>query len=180
MKKIIFLLIMTIFTLIGCKTVEISSSYGHKIANQKEKEIYTKIDISAPIMDNSKKEKSPLTRIRIISKIKNNSIKEAPKTIKIISNNKEYLINVDPKYNTIYSVSDKGIVIDSDSFTLEIGNIKFEDGTTLYIPPLLFKRHIYVYKINNFLDTLNRDTREDLFRGTIDEYREWKKKNINN
>ena len=167
MKKIIFLLIMTIFTLTGCKTIQISNSYGYKIANHKE--IYSKIDISAPVMDNSKKEKSPLTRIRIISKNKN-SIKETPKTIKIISNNKEYLINVDSKYNTIYPVS--------DSFTLEIGNIKFEDGTTLYIPPLVFKRNIYVYKLNRILDTLNQDTREDLFNGSIEEYREWKKKNM--
>ncbi len=177
MKKIIFLFVM-IFTLIGCQMVEISSSYGHRPISSKEIEIDKKVEIDAEIMDSSKKEISPLERIIIRSKIKNNSIKEAPKTIKIISNNKEYLINVDPKYNTIYSVSDKGIVIDSDSFTLEIGNIKFEDGTTLYIPPLLFKRHIYVYKINNFLDTLNQDTREDLFKGTIDEYREWKKKNM--
>ena len=175
MKKIIFLLIMTIFTLTGCKTIQISNSYGYKIANHKE--IYSKIDISAPVMDNSKKEKSPLTRIRIISKNKN-SIKETPKTIKIISNNKEYLINVDSKYNTIYPVSDKGIIIDSDSFTLEIGNIKFEDGTTLYIPPLVFKRNIYVYKLNRILDTLNQDTREDLFNGSIAEYREWQKKNM--
>ena len=54
MKKIIFLLIMTIFTLTGCKTIQISNSYGYKIANHKE--IYSKIDISAPVMDNSKKE----------------------------------------------------------------------------------------------------------------------------
>jgi hypothetical protein len=178
MKKIIFLFVITIFTLTGCKTVEISSSYGHRPITSKEIEIDKKVEIDAEIMDSSKKEISPLERIIIRSKIKNNGIKEAPKTIKIVSNNREYLVGVDSKYNTIYSVSDKGIVIDSDSFTLEIGNIKFEDGTTLYIPPLLFKRHIYVYKINNFLDTLNQDTREDLFKGTIDEYREWKKKNM--
>ena len=173
MKKLIFLFIM-ILTLTGCKTIQISNSYGYKIADHKE--IYSKIDISAPVMDNSKKEKSPLTRIRIISKNKN-SIKETPKTIKIISNNKEYLVSVDFKYNTIYPVYNKGIIIDSDSFILEIGNIKFKDGTTLYLHPLLFKRYVYAYKINKFLDTLNQDTREDLFSGTIDEYREWKKKN---
>ena len=105
-------------------------------------------------------------------------IRKHKETIKIISNNKEYLINVDSKYNTIYPVSDKGIIIDSDSFTLEIGNIKFEDGTTLYIPPLVFKRNIYVYKLNRILDTLNQDTREDLFNGSIEEYREWQKKNM--
>ena len=176
MKKIIFLFIM-ILTLTGCKTVEISTSYGYKVTNQKEKVIYDKVQIDGNIIDSSKGEKEPLESISIISKDKNNSIKETPKKIKIISNNREYLVSVDFKYNTIYPVYDKGIIIDSDSFILEIGNIKFKDGTTLYIPPLLFKRHIYVCKINNFLDALNQNTREDLFRGTIDEYREWKKKN---
>ncbi|WP_298972512.1 hypothetical protein [uncultured Fusobacterium sp.] len=177
MKKIIFLFIM-ILTLTGCKTVEISTSYGYKVTNQKEKVIYDKVQIDGNIIDSSKGEKEPLESISIISKDKNNSIKETPKKIKIISNNREYLVSVDFKYNTIYPVYDKGIIIDSDSFILEIGNIKFKDGTTLYIPPLLFKRHIYVCKINNFLDALNQNTREDLFSGTIYEYRVWKKKNI--
>ena len=176
MKKIIFLFIM-ILTLTGCKTVEISTSYGYKVTNQKEKVIYDKVQIDGNIIDSSKGEKEPLESISIISKDKNNSIKETPKKIKIVSNNREYLVSVDFKYNTIYPVYDKGIIIDSDSFILEIGNIKFKDGTTLYLHPLLFKRYVYAYKINKFLDTLNQDTREDLFSGTIDEYREWKKKN---
>ena len=177
MKKLIFLFIM-ILTLTGCKTVEISTSYGYKVTNQKEKVIYDKVQIDGNIIDSSKGEKEPLESISIISKDKNNSIKETPKKIKIVSNNREYLVSVDFKYNTIYPVYNKGIIIDSDSFILEIGNIKFKDGTTLYLHPLLFKRYVYAYKINKFLDTLNQDTREDLFSGTIDEYREWKKKNM--
>ena len=178
MKKIIFLFIM-ILTLTGCKTVKISTSYGYKVTNQKEEEIYNKVQIDGDtiVINNFKKENIPLESISIISKDKNNGIKETPKKIKIISNNKEYLVSVDFKYNTIYPVYNKGIIIDSDSFILEIGNIKFKDGTTLYLHPLLFKRYVYAYKINKFLDTLNQDTREDLFSGTIDEYREWKKKN---
>ena len=177
MKKLIFLFIM-ILTLTGCKTVEISTSYGYKVTNQKEKVIFDRVQIDGNIINNLKGEKEPLESISIISKDKNNGIKETPKKIKIISNNKEYLVSVDFKYNTIYSVYNKGIIIDSDSFILEIGNIKFKDGTILYIPPLLFKRHIYVYKINKFLDTLNQNvSKEELFFGTIEEYREWKEKN---
>ena len=177
MKKLIFLFIM-ILTLTGCKTVEISTSYGYKVTNQKEKVIFDRVQIDGNIINNLKGEKEPLESISIISKDKNNGIKETPKKIRIISNNREYLVSVDFKYNTIYPVYDKGIIIDSDSFILEIGNIKFKDGTTLYIPPLLFKRHIYVYKINKFLDTLNQNvSKEELFFGTIEEYREWKKKN---
>ena len=175
MKKLIFLFI-TILTLTGCKTVEISTSYGYKVTNQKEKVIFDRVQIDGNIINNLKGEKEPLD---IISKDKNNGIKETPKKIKIISNNKEYLVSVDFKYNTIYPVYNKGIIIDSDSFILEIGNIKFKDGTILYIPPLLFKRHIYVYKINKFLDTLNQNvSKEELFFGTIEEYREWKEKNM--
>ena len=178
MKKIIFLFIM-ILTLTGCKTVEISTSYGYKVTNQKEKVIFDRVQIDGNIINNLKGEKEPLESISIISKDKNNGIKETPKKIKIISNNKEYLVSVDFKYNTIYPVYNKGIIIDSDSFILEIGNIKFKDGTILYIPPLLFKRHIYVYKINKFLDTLNQNvSKEELFFGTIEEYREWKEKNM--
>ena len=178
MKKLIFLFIM-ILTLTGCKTVEISTSYGYKVTNQKEKVIFDRVQIDGNIINNLKGEKEPLESISIISKDKNNDIKETPKKIKIISNNKEYLVSVDFKYNTIYPVYNKGIIIDSDSFILEIGNIKFKDGTILYIPPLLFKRHIYVYKINKFLDTLNQNvSKEELFFGTIEEYREWKEKNM--
>ena len=178
MKKLIFLFI-TILTLTGCKTVEISTSYGYKVTNQKEKVIFDRVQIDGNIINNLKGEKEPLESISIISKDKNNGIKETPKKIKIISNNKEYLVSVDFKYNTIYPVYNKGIIIDSDSFILEIGNIKFKDGTILYIPPLLFKRYVYVYKINKFLDTLNQNVREEkLFFGTIEEYREWKKKNM--
>ena len=178
MKKIIFLFIM-ILTLTGCKTVKISTSYGYKVTNQKEKVIFDRVQIDGNIINNLKGEKEPLESISIISKDKNNAIKETPKKIRIISNNREYLVSVDFKYKTIYPVYDKGIIIDSDSFILEIGNIKFKDGTTLYIPPLLFKRHIYVYKINKFLDTLNQNvSKEELFFGTIEEYREWKEKNM--
>jgi len=178
MKKLIFLFI-TILTLTGCKTVEISTSYGYKVTNQKEKVIFDRVQIDGNIINNLKGEKEPLESISIISKDKNNSIKETPKKIRIISNNREYLVSVDFKYKTIYPVYNKGIIIDSDSFILEIGNIKFKDGTILYIPPLLFKRYIYVYKINKFLDTLNQNvSKEELFFGTIEEYREWKEKNI--
>ena len=168
-----------ILTLTGCKTVKISTSYGYKVTNQKEKVIFDRVQIDGNIINNLKGEKEPLESISIISKDKNNAIKETPKKIRIISNNREYLVSVDFKYKTIYPVYDKGIIIDSDSFILEIGNIKFKDGTTLYIPPLLFKRHIYVYKINKFLDTLNQNvSKEELFFGTIEEYREWKEKNM--
>ena len=44
MKKLIFLFIM-ILTLTGCKTVEISTSYGNRVTNQKEEEIYNKVQI---------------------------------------------------------------------------------------------------------------------------------------
>ena len=178
MKKLIFLFIM-ILTLTGCKTVEISTSYGYKVTNQKEKVIFDRVQIDGNIINNLKGEKEPLESISIISKDKNNGIKETPKKIKIISNNKEYLVSVDFKYNTIYPVYNKGIIIDSDSFILEIGNIKFKDGTTLYLHPLLFKRYVYAYKINKFLDTLNQNvSKEELFFGTIEEYREWKEKNM--
>ena len=71
MKKLIFLFIM-ILTLTGCKTVKISTYYGYKVTNQKEKVIFDRVQIDGNIINNLKGEKEPLESISIISKDKNN------------------------------------------------------------------------------------------------------------
>ncbi|MED5606010.1 hypothetical protein VYE96_12430 [Fusobacterium pseudoperiodonticum] len=57
MKKLIFLFIM-ILTLTGCKTVEISTSYGYKVTNQKEKVIFDRVQIDGNIINNLKEKKN--------------------------------------------------------------------------------------------------------------------------
>lgn len=177
MKKIVMLFfIILIFS--SCKTLQLDTSYGYRVDSKEKKEIQKKIAIGAIIMDDSKKEKSSLTYISINTRDKNNNIKETSKKIKIISNGKEYFINVSPENNTYYPVYNSGVIIDSDEFILELGKIKFDNDTILNIPPLLFEKKIYIYKYNMILDTLNQHTNnEEIFKGTIEEYREWKKKN---
>lgn len=174
MKKMILLFVILLF-FSSCKTLMLDTFY---VENISKKEIEEKIDIYATVMDTSKKEKSPLTHITIYTRDKSNSIKEISKKIKIISNGKEHYVNAHPKSNTYYPVYNSGVIIDSDKFVLELGKIKFNDDTILNVPPLLFERYIHIYKYNIVLDTLNQHTNnEEIFRGTIEEYREWKKKN---
>ena len=111
------------------------------------------------------REKEPYYNVKILSS-----------TIKINSNGKEYAINTKPDSDHIY-VYDQGIIITGD-FTAYIGKVQLDNGKIIDIPPLKFKKHIYVEKYNAVSDALNKGAQtKEIFSGTIDEYREWKKKN---
>ena len=173
MKKLIFLFII-MFSLTNCASFEILSGYSIILPKNKEENLDKLIEFYGDI-ENTSDENSYLKEIKLLEKITNpvKGIKLLETEIVIETNKKYILKNID-KSNYI-KVYNQGVKINSDTFTIYIGKIQLEDGKIINIPPLKFKRYVYVYKINNFLDTLNQDTREDLFRGTIDEYREWKK-----
>ncbi len=95
-------------------------------------------------------------------------------TIKIIDNEKEYTIKNEGFKNFIYR---KEIKINSDSFIVKFGKVKLNNGKILELPPIKFIKRVREIKVNPVLDALNQDTREDPFQGTIEEYREWKKRN---
>ena len=70
----------------------------------------------------------------------------------------------------------QGVII-TDDFKAYIGKVQLDDGTIIDIPPLLFKKNVYVESYNPVTDTINAGARtKRLFNGTIDEYREWKNK----
>ena len=175
MKKLIFLFII-MFSLTNCASFEILSGYSIILPKNKEENLDKLIEFYGDI-ENTSDENSYLKEIKLLEKITNpvKGIKLLEAEIVIETNKKYILKNID-KSNYI-KVYNQGVKINSDTFTIYIGKIQLEDGKIINIPPLKFKRYVYVYKINKFLDTLNQDTREDLFSGTIDEYREWKKKN---
>ena len=134
-----------------------------------------RISISTGLVDDQK-ENSPLDYIYIYDKRSNatehHKIKILSPTIKIVSNGKEYVIT--PNSETI-KVYKQGVVI-TDDFKAYIGKVQLDDGTIIDIPPLSFKKNVYVESYNPVTDTINAGRRtKRLFNGTIEEYKEYKK-----
>ena len=176
MKKLIFLFII-MFSLTNCASFEILSGYSIILPKNKEENLDKLIEFYGDI-ENTSDENSYLKEIKLLEKITNpvKGIKLLETEIVIETNKKYILKNID-KSNYI-KVYNQGVKINSDTFTIYIGKIQLENGKIINIPPLKFKRYVQVYSINKILDTLNQDTKKLLFSGTIDEYREWKKKNM--
>ena len=175
MKKLIFLFVV-IFILTSCTSIKVWNNYYPVIIGQNEKEINETIELHGNVQNNSDLN-SYLDYISLFERKEttNKGIKFLEPEI-IIEGEQKYKIKNQEKSSNLEILS-QGIKINSDTFTIYIGKVRLKDGRIINFPPIKFKRYISVYKINKFLDTLNQDTREDLFSGTIDEYREWKKKN---
>ena len=134
-----------------------------------------KISIKANLVD-EQKENSPLNYIYIYDKRSNatehHKIKILSPTIKIVSNGKEYVITHNSE--TI-KVSKQGVVI-TDDFKAYIGKVQLDDGTIIDIPPLSFKKNVYVESYNPVTDTINAGARtKRLFSGTVEDYKKQKK-----
>ena len=134
-----------------------------------------KISIKANLVD-EQKENSPLNYIYIYDKKSNatehHKIKILSPTIKIVSNGKEYVIT--PNSETI-KVYKQGVVI-TDDFKAYIGKVQLDDGTIIDIPPLSFKKTVYVEKYSVISDTINTGRKaKKIFSGTVEEYKNQKK-----
>ena len=134
-----------------------------------------KISIKANLVD-EQKENSPLNYIYIYDKRSNatehHKIKILSPTIKIVSNGKEYVIT--PNSETI-KVYKQGVVI-TDDFKAYIGKVQLDDGTIIDIPPLSFKKTVYVEKYSVISDTINAGGRgKEIFSGTVEDYKKQKK-----
>ena len=175
MKKLIFLFVV-IFILTSCTSIKVWNNYYPITIAQNEKVINETIELHGNVQNNSDLN-SYLNYISLFERKEttNKGIKFLEPEI-IIEGEQKYKIKNQEKSSNLEILS-QGIKINSDTFTIYIGKVRLKDGRIINFPPIKFKRYISVYKINKFLDTLNQDTREDLFSGTIDEYREWKKKN---
>ena len=133
-----------------------------------------KISIKANLVD-EQKENSPLNYIYIYDKKSNatehHKIKILSPTIKIVSNGKEYVIT--PNSETIH-IYKQGVVITND-FKAYIGKVQLDDGTIIDIPPLSFKKTVYVERYSGISDKINAGGRgKEIFSGTVKEYREYK------
>ena len=134
-----------------------------------------KISIKANLVE-EQKENSPLDYIYIYDKRSNatehHKIKILSPTIKIVSNGKEYVIT--PNSETI-KVYKQGVVI-TDDFKAYIGKVQLDDGTIIDIPPLSFKKTVYVERYSVISDTINAGgSGKEIFNGTVEDYKKQKK-----
>ena len=134
-----------------------------------------KISIKANLVD-EQKENSPLNYIYIYDKRSNatehHKIKILSPTIKIVSNGKEYVIT--PNSETIH-IYKQGVII-TDDFKAYIGKVQLDDGTIIDIPPLSFKKTVYVERYSVISDTINAGGRgKEIFSGTVEDYKKQKK-----
>ena len=137
----------------------------------------SKISISTGLVD-AQKENSPLDYIWIYDKRdsseKPHDVKILSSTIKIVSDGKEYIIATTPNSENIH-IYKQGVVITND-FKAYIGKVQLDDGTIIDIPPLLFKKNVYVESYNPVTDTINAGARtKRLFNGTVEDYKKQKK-----
>ena len=169
MKKILISFISLII-LTACVSTRYSyypvSSYG-----------INKISISAGLI-NEEDENSPVEYIGI-SDVRSNvdephKVKILSSSIKIIDKNKEYIVKTNSNSGYIYTYK-QGVVI-TDDFKAYIGKVQLDDGTIIDIPPLLFKKTVYVEKYSVISDTINAGGRgKKLFSGTVEDYKNQKK-----
>ena len=137
-----------------------------------------KISIKANLVD-EQKENSPLNYIYIYDKKSNatnhHEIKILSSTIKIVCKDKEYIIkNSSDDDGNIY-VYKQGIVI-TDDFKAYIGKVQLDDGTIIDIPPLSFKKTVYVERYSVISDTINAGgSGKEIFNGTVEDYKKQKK-----
>ena len=138
----------------------------------------SRISISAGLV-NSEDEKSPVEYIGV-SDVRSNvntphKVKILSSTIKIIdSNNKEYIAKTNSNSGYIH-IYKQGVVI-TDDFKAYIGKVQLNDGTIIDIPPLSFKKNVYVESYNPVTDTINAGARtKRLFSGTVEDYKKQKK-----
>ena len=138
----------------------------------------SRISISAGLV-NSEDEKSPVEYIGV-SDVRSNvntshKVKILSSTIKIIdSNNKEYIAKTNSNSGYIH-IYKQGVVI-TDDFKAYIGKVQLDDGTIIDIPPLSFKKTVYVGRYSVISDTINAGgSGKEIFSGTVEDYKKQKK-----
>ncbi|MEZ7723478.1 hypothetical protein O3885_06110 [Fusobacterium sp. 27098_8_59] len=138
-----------------------------------------RISITTNLVD-AQKENSPLNYIWIYDKRSetdnHHGVKILSLTIKIVdSKNKEYLIKNNPDDDGNIFLYKQGVII-TDDFKAYIGKVQLDDGTIIDIPPLSFRKNVYVESYNPVTDTINAGARtKRLFSGTVEDYKKQKK-----
>ena len=138
-----------------------------------------RISITTNLVD-AQKENSPLNYIWIYDKRSetdnHHGVKILSLTIKIVdSKNKEYLIKNNPDDDGNIFLYKQGVII-TDDFKAYIGKVQLDDGTIIDIPPLSFRKNVYVESYNPVTDTINAGARtKRLFSGSVEDNKTQKK-----
>ena len=164
-----FLVLIILIFLTAC----INTRYYYYPENYKN----NNISVSGNLVEFNN-QNSPLNDIWILDLRDNYNEKHKAKilssTVKINSNGKECAINTKPDSDHIY-IYKQGIIITGD-FTAYIGKVQLDNGKIIDIPPLKFKKHIYVEKYNAVSDALNKGAQtKEIFSGTVEDYKKQKK-----
>ena len=164
-----FLVLIILIFLTACT----NTRYSYYPENYRNSDI----SISASLVEFDK-EDSPLDYIWILDLRdhydERHDVKILSSKIKITNNGKEYIIRTEPNSEHIY-VYKQGIIITGD-FMAYIGKIQLDNGKIIDIPPLKFKKHIYVEKYNAVSDALNKGAQtKEIFSGTVEDYKKQKK-----
>ncbi len=172
MKKIaLFLILLLMFS--GCKKTYISYNYSGFSIKRMDKTL----KFIGYLMNNEDNN----SYVRSISIFESGAQKRPTiltTPIKIITKNKEYRLKEKKGTITTYLLYENGVKINSDSFIVEFGKIKLENGQIIELPPIKFRKYVNSKRWNVVWDALNQDTpTEEIFQGTIEEYREWKRRN---
>ena len=167
MKSFLALIILIFLT--AC----INTRYYYYPENYKD----NNISVSGNLVEFNN-QNSPLNDIWILDLRDNYNEKHKAKilssTIKIVSDGKEYIIKTEPNSEHIY-IYKQGIIITGD-FTAYIGKVELDNGKIIDVPPLKFKKHIYVEKYNAVSDALNKGAQtKEIFSGTVEDYKKQKK-----
>ena len=164
-----FLVLIILLFLTAC----INTRYYYYPENYKN----NNISVSGNLVEFNN-QNSPLNDIWILDLRDNYNEKHKAKilssAIKIVSDGKKYIIKTEPNSEHIY-IYKQSIIITGD-FTAYIGKVQLDNGKIIDIPPLKFKKHIYVEKYNAVSDALNKGAQtKEIFSGTIEEYKKQKK-----
>lgn len=175
--KKIWVIVLSIFLFNACSMID--RQYSYEI--DKRNDI---IAVSGSLVDRYN-ENSSLKSFRISDRrnktYKDHKIKLVNNTVKIVNNGKEYIIpySKSEDYDDIYiyiNVYKNGVNITDGDFIAYIGKVQLDTGEIVDIPPLHFKKYIYIEKYNMILDALNQNANRRSFSGTLEEYKKngWK------
>ena len=108
---------------------------------------------------------------------KKRKLKLLDNKIKIIKDGREYIIpysDIENKKNDI-NIYIKIVNIINEDFLLYIGRVQLDNGEIVNIPPLHFKKYIYIKK-NGILAGFDPVGRFESYSGTVEEYKKngWK------
>ena len=143
MKKLIFLFVV-IFILTSCTSIKVWSNYYPITIGQNEKGINEIIELHGNVQNNSDLN-SYLDYISLFERKEttNKGIKFLESEI-IIEGEQKYKVKNQEKSSNLEILS-QGIKINSDTFTIYIGKVRLKDGRIINLPPIKFKRYIYMY-----------------------------------